>query len=676
MGLAFAAALQHLPPRQRAALVLREVLGYQTSEVAAMLDTTEASVKSALQRARATLDQRVPAGGLQRAPMPGSLLERDLVGRFATAVEQGDTKAVISLLTDDAWLTMPPQPYEYQGPLAIAGFIVAERTGRRDANLRLVPTRANGQPAFGCYLPDPQAAVLRAYGLMVLTLVDDQGVGDHVVRRAQPVGTVRIAADVAAIGPARNRLRGLGAKRRCRRFPGTRRGPGVGYFSTESSPTGEHWMSRARVTCCVAVCCLAAAPTAAVGEHAAALAPPDQVFHTSTFVGSELASVSCVSARACVAVGETLPRHGRSAALAERWNGTTWTVQRTPSPSRRRTSYLNAVSCPSARAYVAVGAAFPGHDQFLAIAERYSEGRWSIQRTRMPTGAIDSELRGVSCTSSASCIAVGVVFKQQYGVPLAERWDGHSWSVQRTAQPRGTSVGELNGVSCASAADCTAVGDAEPKFGNPETLVERWDGKRWSIQPSPNPYGYAELEGVSCPSTRACAAVGIGWPGHALPRTPVAERWQGSGWSIQPLPRRSDAFDSGLNGVSCTSANACTAVGWALTPALVTDAPPRVERWNGSPLVRPVGRLMPRAGLSWMAPRCRSVKACEAVGVSDGPATAETWNGTTGPRLRRLIGPEVPLVALEVAHAEVAGAVLLVGRLHRDLCAGRLGAGI
>ena len=174
VGLAFAAALQHLPPRQCAALVLREVLGFHTSEVAEMLETTEASVKSALQRARATLDQRVPAGGLERAPPSGSARERELVGRFSTAVEQGDTAGVISLLTDDAWLTMPPQPYEYQGPLAIAGFIVHERDERRDANLRLVPTRANGQPAFGCYLPDPQAAVARAYGLMVLTLAQDK----------------------------------------------------------------------------------------------------------------------------------------------------------------------------------------------------------------------------------------------------------------------------------------------------------------------------------------------------------------------------------------------------------------------------------------------------------------------------------------------------------------------
>ncbi len=174
VGLAFAAALQHVPPRQRAALVLREVLGFRTSEVAEMLETSEASVKGALQRARATLDASVPAGGHERAPLPGSARERELVGRFATAVEQGDTQGVISVLTDDAWLTMPPQPYEYQGPWAIAGFIVHERGERRDANLRLVPTRANGQPAFGCYLPDPQAAVSRGYGLMVLTLVEDK----------------------------------------------------------------------------------------------------------------------------------------------------------------------------------------------------------------------------------------------------------------------------------------------------------------------------------------------------------------------------------------------------------------------------------------------------------------------------------------------------------------------
>jgi RNA polymerase sigma-70 factor (TIGR02960 family) len=172
VGLAFSAALQHLPPRQRAALVLVDVLGYRNSEAAEMLETSETSIKGALQRARATLDARLPPAGRERAPLPGSLRERELVGRFAAAVEQGDTAGVISLLTNDAWLTMPPQPYEYQGGKAIATFL-AERADRRGANLRLVPTRANGQPAFGCYLPDPHAPIARAYGIMVLTLTDD-----------------------------------------------------------------------------------------------------------------------------------------------------------------------------------------------------------------------------------------------------------------------------------------------------------------------------------------------------------------------------------------------------------------------------------------------------------------------------------------------------------------------
>ena len=174
VGLAFAAGLQHLPPRQRAALVLREVLGFRTSEVAEMLETSEASVKGALQRARATLDERLPAGGRERTPLSGSAGDRELVGRFATAVEQGDTAGIIALLRDDAWLTMPPQPYEYQGGEAIARFIARERGDRRGANLRLVSTRANGQPAFGCYLPDPHAPIVRAYGMMVLTLREDR----------------------------------------------------------------------------------------------------------------------------------------------------------------------------------------------------------------------------------------------------------------------------------------------------------------------------------------------------------------------------------------------------------------------------------------------------------------------------------------------------------------------
>jgi RNA polymerase sigma-70 factor (TIGR02960 family) len=172
IALAFIVGLQHLPPQQRAVLVLRDVLGFRAAEVAKTLDTTEASVNSLLRRARAAFESRLPASGRDRAPLPNSKLERDIVGRFAEAIETGDTDAVVALLTDDAWLTMPPEPYEYQGHSAIGAFL-RDRTVRRGAPL-LVPTRANGQPAFGCYFPSPQTEIARPYAMLVLTLEADR----------------------------------------------------------------------------------------------------------------------------------------------------------------------------------------------------------------------------------------------------------------------------------------------------------------------------------------------------------------------------------------------------------------------------------------------------------------------------------------------------------------------
>jgi len=173
IGLAFVAGLQRLPPRQRAVLVLRDVLWFRAAEVAETLAISEPSVTSALHRARSALD----AGGAEpreEAPLPDSPRERALVGRFADAFESGDVDGVVALLTGDAWLTMPPEPLEYQGPAAIAGFLRTVPAGGHTEQFRLVPTRANGQPAFGCYLRDPRAAIAHAYGLMVLTLDGDR----------------------------------------------------------------------------------------------------------------------------------------------------------------------------------------------------------------------------------------------------------------------------------------------------------------------------------------------------------------------------------------------------------------------------------------------------------------------------------------------------------------------
>jgi RNA polymerase sigma-70 factor (ECF subfamily) len=169
LALAFVTGLQHLQPQQRAVLVLRDVLGFRAAEAAAILDTSQAAVNSLLQRARLTLEGRLPAAWRDRAPLPNSPHEREAVGRFADALEDGDIGAVVTLLTDDAWLTMPPYPYEYQGAAAIENFLRI-RGARHDGPLRLVPTRANGQPAFGAYFPVPGTEIARAYGLLVLTL--------------------------------------------------------------------------------------------------------------------------------------------------------------------------------------------------------------------------------------------------------------------------------------------------------------------------------------------------------------------------------------------------------------------------------------------------------------------------------------------------------------------------
>jgi RNA polymerase sigma-70 factor (TIGR02960 family) len=173
ISVAFVTALQLLPPRQRAALILRDVLGFRASEAAGILDCTEESVTSALKRARAALRyQRAQPADL-KPPRPGSTEERALVQRFTQAYEAGDVRQVVALLTEDAWLIMPPVPLRYQGRELAAEFWAATafRPGR---SARLVPTRANGQPAFGIYIRDPSAPVSHANGILVLTLAGDQ----------------------------------------------------------------------------------------------------------------------------------------------------------------------------------------------------------------------------------------------------------------------------------------------------------------------------------------------------------------------------------------------------------------------------------------------------------------------------------------------------------------------
>jgi hypothetical protein len=174
ISLAFVAGLQHLPHEERAVLLLRDVAGFSTPEVAAMLQSSEGTVNGVLQRARQGIGARVPADR-QRPPAAGSEAESDLACRFAQAFERGDGDAIGELVADDAFLMMPPRPLERRGPEAIAAFLAEQFETRGGRRVRLVSTRANGQPAFGHYIED--APSWRALGVIALTLEGEKITG-------------------------------------------------------------------------------------------------------------------------------------------------------------------------------------------------------------------------------------------------------------------------------------------------------------------------------------------------------------------------------------------------------------------------------------------------------------------------------------------------------------------
>ncbi|HEX3517277.1 MAG TPA: sigma factor-like helix-turn-helix DNA-binding protein [Trebonia sp.] len=181
ISLAFVTALQHLPPRRRAALVLCDVLGFGVAEAAEILDSSAEAVNAALAGARAVIAGQLPPGLRDRSPLPGSALEREVTGRFADALERGDADGIVALLTDDAWLTAPPVPFRYRGRAAAELLSSAPCDGTCDGmcrdgtrRFRLIATRANGQPAFGCYLSDPAAPIAHVHSLIVLTLAADR----------------------------------------------------------------------------------------------------------------------------------------------------------------------------------------------------------------------------------------------------------------------------------------------------------------------------------------------------------------------------------------------------------------------------------------------------------------------------------------------------------------------
>ncbi len=246
---------------------------------------------------------------------------------------------------------------------------------------------------------------------------------------------------------------------------------------------------------------------------------------------------------------------------------------------------------------------------------------WSLQTTPNPAGATRSELLGVSCTSSNACAAVGLYKTSGSLQPhaFAEGWGGTEWSLQTVPGPTEMEEDELKGASCTSSSACTAVGEYWKKTGGGLPLAERWSGTEWSVQPTRTPTGGSNdsLKGVSCASAKACTAVGYYENSKGTWLT-LAEGWNGTEWSVQSTPSPAEG-NSYLKSVSCTSATACIAVG--NNPGHYPEDP-IAERWNGTewsaqsiPTVTSGGHgQLGAEQVELKSVSCTSTTACTAVG--------------------------------------------------------------
>jgi hypothetical protein len=303
---------------------------------------------------------------------------------------------------------------------------------------------------------------------------------------------------------------------------------------------------------------------------------------------------------------------GTPITLGERWRDGRWSIENVPSPVGAAENQLNGIACPATDACAAVGTVGPTRGVVSTEALWWNGRTWHLQHIPTLPGA---GLNAVSCVSETDCVAVGA----SNAGTLAERWNGEDWTIQATPNPPGSASGGLTGVACTSASFCVAVGFGLDSAGNPvATLAERWNGKSWAIQPTPNPAPGSGFGGVTCTSASFCVAVG----GGPVDRRTLAERWNGRSWAIQHTPN--PAQGGGLAAVSCTSTVACTAVA-DLGAAM---------RWNGTKWTIQPTPSTGSPGSRFNTVACTSASSCTAAGEltdSSGNAffgtLAERWNG-------------------------------------------------
>jgi hypothetical protein len=258
---------------------------------------------------------------------------------------------------------------------------------------------------------------------------------------------------------------------------------------------------------------------------------------------SFLNGVSCPRDNTCTAVGTYDRSRLKAAALAEAWDGTRWRIQPAPDPAGSASSYLQAVSCPAAGSCTAVGYYQPRHTgHSYTLAEARHGSAWAIQSTPSPARATDSSLYAISCASASACTAVGA-YANHAGteLALAEQWDGTRWRITAPARPAGATASILSGVSCTSARDCVAVGNDTARAGLAEPLAERWNGTSWHLQKVPLPALSQGASSPRYPAARRTPARRQGPFPRNIPHCWLSAGMAGTGPTRPPPARRTPA---------------------------------------------------------------------------------------------------------------------------------------
>ena len=404
-------------------------------------------------------------------------------------------------------------------------------------------------------------------------------------------------------------------------------------MDTPAVPPGSADNELSGVACPQRGNCIAVGRTYATGSSpAAALA---EQWNGSTWsvvptpnpsgvLGDFLVSVSCYSAAGCVAAGESyLDNSGDSQTLVERLSKGTWVVEPSPNAPGTTTSLLSGVGCPvGSTSCVAVGQSYtPDEDSLLALA--HQAGPWKLTPVTGPSTPARSSLQSVGC-STTTCAAVGSAFPtnsfDRNG--FIEQWNGTDWTLGTSAEPAGAVVTDLNGAACPTSTACTAVGDVgigtTGQDGQVSAYAESWNGATWSVMATPDPPGatYVSLTSVSCSSPTNCTAGGYSeaTPGGA--RTAVVERMVGTTWTLQALATPPGATATSLEGVACATAKVCTAVGSFVDSSSVTET--LVEQWNGTTWsVTSSPDVAGAAANDLLGVSCLGTATCVAVGYSE-----------------------------------------------------------